>query len=258
MMGDQTTVVLEQKICGEENNNNNNNPDGCSGGDDDDAMITFVDYHDESQLKYVDQLVACDLSEPYSVFTYRYFLHRFPDLCILAVDGISGEVCGCVVGKIDVENFTNHNSNNLPPNENDHDKNNKNTHNTTSMTDEDRNSDRAAIIAKSDDDGATATSSTIEKYSAAEINTSVQVQTGYIGMLAVRKSYRRKGIGKDLVQQVLKRMKERGCTSVTLETETSNSNAQKLYQNHFGFIREELLVRYYLNCGDAYRLRLWF
>jgi peptide alpha-N-acetyltransferase len=258
-MGDQTTV-LEQKICGEENNNRNN-PDGCSGGDDDDAMITFVDYHDESQLKYVDQLVACDLSEPYSVFTYRYFLHRFPDLCILAVDGISGEVCGCVVGKIDVENFTNHNSNNLPPDENDHHKNNKNTHNTTSMTDEDKNSDRAAIIANSDDDGATTTtttSPTIEKYGAAGINTSVQIQTGYIGMLAVRKSYRRKGIGKDLVQQVLKRMKERGCTSVTLETETSNSNAQKLYQNHFGFIREELLVRYYLNCGDAYRLRLWF
>ncbi|MGK3743629.1 MAG: peptide alpha-N-acetyltransferase [Bacillariaceae sp.] len=262
MMGDQTTVVLEQKICGEENNNNNNNPDGCSGGDDDDAMITFVDYHDESQLKYVDQLVACDLSEPYSVFTYRYFLHRFPDLCILAVDGISGEVCGCVVGKIDVEKFTNHNNNNnkLPPDENDHDTNNDNIDNTTSMTDEDKNSDRTAIIAKSDDGGATTTttSPTIEKYGAAEINTSVQIQTGYIGMLAVRKSYRRKGIGKDLVQQVLKRMKERGCTSVTLETETSNSNAQKLYQNHFGFIREELLVRYYLNCGDAYRLRLWF
>jgi peptide alpha-N-acetyltransferase len=262
MMGDQTTVVLEQKICGEENNNNNNNPDGCSGGDDDDAMITFVDYHDESQLKYVDQLVACDLSEPYSVFTYRYFLHRFPDLCILAVDGISGEVCGCVVGKIDVEKFTNHNNNNnkLPPDENDHDTNNDNIDNTTSMTDEDKNSDRTAIIAKSDDGGATTTttSPTIEKYGAAEINTSVQIQTGYIGMLAVRKSFRRKGIGKDLVQQVLKRMKERGCTSVTLETETSNSNAQKLYQNHFGFIREELLVRYYLNCGDAYRLRLWF
>ena len=254
------STVLEQKLCDKENSNKNN-PDGCSGGDDDDAMITFVDYHDESQLKYVDQLVACDLSEPYSVFTYRYFLHRFPNLCILAVDGISGEVCGCVVGKIDVENFSNHNSSsNLPPNENDHDKNNKNTHNTTSMTDEDKNSDRAAIIAKSDNDGATTTttSPTIEKHGGAEINTSVQVQTGYIGMLAVRKSYRRKGIGKDLVQQVLKRMKERGCTSVTLETETSNSNAQKLYQNHFGFIREELLVRYYLNCGDAYRLRLWF
>mmetsp|Transcript_19926 Transcript_19926/g.22810 ORF Transcript_19926/g.22810 Transcript_19926/m.22810 type:complete len:92 (-) Transcript_19926:32-307(-) len=88
--------------------------------------------------------------------------------------------------------------------------------------------------------------------------TESMVQTGYIGMLAVRKSYRRKGIGKDLVRQVLKRMKERGCTSATLETEVSNVTAQKLYQNHFGFIREELLVRYYLNCGDAYRLRLWF
>jgi peptide alpha-N-acetyltransferase len=82
-------------------------------------------------------------------------------------------------------------------------------------------------------------------------------QTGYIGMLAVSKSYRRHGIGKALVRQVLQRMRDRGCTSATLETEVSNVTAQKLYQN-FGFIREEFLVRYYLNNGDAYRLRLWF
>ena len=84
------------------------------------------------------------------------------------------------------------------------------------------------------------------------------VQTGYIGMLAVKSSYRRRGIGKALVRRVLQRMKEMGCTSVTLETEISNKTAQLLYQNSFGFIREELLVRYYLNWSSAYRLRLWF
>jgi peptide alpha-N-acetyltransferase len=56
---------------------------------------------------------------------------------------------------------------------------------------------------------------------------------------------------------VIMRMKEHGCSSVTLETEVSNKAAQRLYQETFGFIREELLVRYYLNWGDAYRLRLW-
>lgn len=29
-------------------------------------------------------LVSRDLSEPYSVFTYRYFLHNWPSLCICA------------------------------------------------------------------------------------------------------------------------------------------------------------------------------
>ena len=85
-----------------------------------------------------------------------------------------------------------------------------------------------------------------------------QLQTGYIGMLAVQSSYRRKGIGKALVRNVLQRMKDMGCQAVTLETEVSNTTAQRLYQDSFGFVREELLVRYYLNFNDAYRLRLWF
>jgi peptide alpha-N-acetyltransferase len=101
----------------------------------DSNQIEFQDYMDESQLDHVMQLVTKDLSEPYSstfhpfhhiqwecnvvrqswrsqisaflknklsaVFTYRYFLHRFPELCILAVD--AGKPIGCVVGKIDRE-----------------------------------------------------------------------------------------------------------------------------------------------------------
>lgn len=165
------------------------------------------------------------MSEPYSIFTYRYFLHRFPDLCILAVDELSGEVCGCVVGKIDVEKY-----------------NNKSSFDNIAADDGDREDDEGSI--------ATITKKIIQPSSI--------LQTGYIGMLAVRKSYRGKGIGKDLVQHVLTRMKRRQCASVTLETEVSNVTAQRLYQNHFGFIREELLVRYYLTGADAYRLRLLF
>jgi N-alpha-acetyltransferase 30 len=77
-------------------------------------------------------------------------------------------------------------------------------------------------------------------------------------MLAVSEHYRRRGIGKALVHRVLRRMKDLNCTSATLETEVTNTTAQRLYQDCFGFIREELLVRYYLNWNDAYRLRLWF
>ena len=212
-----------------------NNGEKCDGNDDENdnsnsnngGAFTFVDYRDESQLHHVDQLVALDLSEPYSIFTYRYFLHRFPDLCILAVDDTSGEVCGCVVGKIDMEN----------------------------IVDNDDGDDSEVVDNDRKNAGATSSGQKgVEDCG----NGSTMESTGYIGMLAVKKSYRRKGIGKALVRQVLKRMKDRGCTSVTLETEVSNVTAQTLYQNHFGFIREELLVRYYLNCGDAYRLRLWF
>ena len=81
--------------------------------------------------------------------------------------------------------------------------------------------------------------------------------SGYIGMLAVTKAYRRQGIGQALVKRILRRMKSMGCSSATLETEVSNTKAQKLYQDRFGFIREELLQSYYLNWNDAYRLRLW-
>ena len=46
----------------------------------------------------------------------------------------------------------------------------------------------------------------------------IKVPTGYIGMLAVQSSYRRRGIGKALVRKVLERMKAMKCESVMLET----------------------------------------
>jgi N-alpha-acetyltransferase 30 len=149
------------------------------------------------------------------VFTYRYFLYRFPNLCLLAVDEDTKEPIGCVVAKIDVENA----SMTQPP-----------------FLQED--STFVAPTSASDGWG--------------------KIMTGYIGMLAVSQLYRRRGIGKALVEKVIQRMKDMGCTSVTLETEVTNLTAQRLYEDIFGFIREELLVRYYLNWNDAYRLRLWF
>ncbi|KAK1732910.1 N-alpha-acetyltransferase 30 [Skeletonema marinoi] len=67
--------------------------------------IDFVDYVNEEQLEDVMHLVQKDLSEPYSVYTYRYFLHRWPQLCILAVpsDSADKRPIGCVVCKIDVK-----------------------------------------------------------------------------------------------------------------------------------------------------------
>jgi len=64
------------------NNNNNSNSNNNDGDDDDDVI--FIDYNDESMLSEIQTLVSRDLSEPYSIFTYRYFLHSWPQLCICA------------------------------------------------------------------------------------------------------------------------------------------------------------------------------
>ncbi len=81
--------------------------------------------------------------------------------------------------------------------------------------------------------------------------------SGYMGMLAVNEKYRRMGIGKALLKRAIRKMRDKGCVSVTLETETRNTSATALYEK-IGFIKEELLVRYYLNLGDAYRMKLYF
>jgi peptide alpha-N-acetyltransferase len=57
-------------------------------------------YTDEHDLPTVMSLIDNDLSEPYSIFTYRYFLSQWPHLCFLAYDG--GKPCGVVVCKMDV------------------------------------------------------------------------------------------------------------------------------------------------------------
>ena len=85
-----------------------------------------------------------------------------------------------------------------------------------------------------------------------------KILCGYMAMLAVDTSYRRSGIGTALVKRVVRRMRKMGCTSVTLETEVSNKAAMRLYEQRLGFVREEFLARYYLNWGDAYRLKLYF
>lgn len=64
------------------------------------SSITYVQYKDENHLPIVMQLVDKELSEPYSIFTYRYFLHQWPNLCYIAYDG--DKPFGTVVCKMDM------------------------------------------------------------------------------------------------------------------------------------------------------------
>ena len=158
----------------------------------------------------------------HAVFTYRYFLHRFPKLCIFAVPendtSPNPEPIGCIVCKID------------PADE------------------DEEHPQQMQMHANENDPNADANARDMMEPSPL---------CGYIGMLAVDTSYRRSGIGSALAKRAVRRMETIGCSSIILETEVKNKAAMRLYEERLGFMREELLVRYYLNNGDAYRLRLW-
>ena len=151
--------------------------------------IIFSTYSSELVLDSIIALVEKDLSEPYSIFTYRYFVNQWPQLCEMAHNS-EGELIGVIVCKVDK-----------------HKKSEKNR--------------------------------------------------GYIGMLAVDKRYRNRGIASSLVQSVLKRMQQQGLDECVLEAEITNKGALSLYQN-LGFLRTKLLPNYYLSGTDAFRLKYFF
>ncbi|KAF7088342.1 hypothetical protein CFC21_091465 [Triticum aestivum] len=70
--------------------------DSSSGG----AEIAYVSYGGEQHLPLVMSLVDAELSEPYSIFTYRYFVYLWPQLTLLAFDANDGKCVGTVVCKM--------------------------------------------------------------------------------------------------------------------------------------------------------------
>lgn len=48
-----------------------------------DEKIEYVGYESELQMGAIMALITKDLSEPYSIYTYRYFIHNWPNLCFL-------------------------------------------------------------------------------------------------------------------------------------------------------------------------------
>ncbi|CAH8488334.1 unnamed protein product [Schistosoma turkestanicum] len=62
--------------------------------------IIFRQYVGESDLINIINLIGKDLSEPYSIYTYRYFIYNWPHLCLLAIN--EHETCvGTIVCKIE-------------------------------------------------------------------------------------------------------------------------------------------------------------
>jgi ribosomal-protein-alanine N-acetyltransferase len=67
--------------------------------------------------------------------------------------------------------------------------------------------------------------------------------------LAVHPAYRRRGIGKALLEAVINQARREDVTRVTLEVRKSNVAAQKLYHS-LGFLANGVRKRYYSDDGE--------
>ncbi|KAA1475721.1 acyl-CoA N-acyltransferase [Dentipellis sp. KUC8613] len=156
--------------------------------------IVYRPYRGEADLPHIVALVQNELSEPYVVYTYRYFLHQWPHLSYLA----------------------------YPP--------------STSESDSESAEPIGVIVCK-------------------QSMHRDRANRGYIAMLSVSKSWRKRGIASALVRHSIGAMKADGVEEVVLETEHDNAAALALYAS-LGFVREKRLYRFYLNGKDAFRLVL--
>ncbi|QRV85220.1 GNAT family acetyltransferase [Ceratobasidium sp. AG-Ba] len=147
--------------------------------------IAYRPYAGESDLPAIMTLVQDALSEPYVIYTYRYFLSSWPHLAFMAYDPATNDPVGAIVCKQD--------------------------------------SHRG------------------------------EAERGYIAMLVVGSSWRKRGIARQLVKLSIDAMIANGADEVTLETEYDNTAALALY-SALGFLREKRLFRFYMNGKDAFRL----
>ena len=80
---------------------------------------------------------------------------------------------------------------------------------------------------------------------------------GYIAMLAVEEDYRKKGLGKKMVELLIGTFKKAyKVNEISIETEVDNYAALGLYES-FGFVRTKMYINYYFNANNAYKLKLF-
>ncbi len=67
--------------------------------------ISYIQYALEKEPEYLPQireLISKDLSEPYSIYVYRYFLYQWAELCFMAVDTTdNNKLAGVVICKLE-------------------------------------------------------------------------------------------------------------------------------------------------------------
>ncbi|KAG9284027.1 hypothetical protein G9A89_022801 [Geosiphon pyriformis] len=63
------------------------------------STLQYIPYSSELQLPGIMSLIENDLSEPYSIYTYRYFINNWPNLCFMTMD--QEQCIGVIICKLD-------------------------------------------------------------------------------------------------------------------------------------------------------------
>ncbi|PYH89441.1 N-alpha-acetyltransferase 30, NatC catalytic subunit [Aspergillus ellipticus CBS 707.79] len=64
--------------------------------------IRYNAAHEDAYVPAMRQLISKDLSEPYSIYVYRYFLYQWGELCFMAMDdSLPDPMVGVVVSKLE-------------------------------------------------------------------------------------------------------------------------------------------------------------
>ncbi|KAJ0160519.1 N-alpha-acetyltransferase 30 [Colletotrichum tanaceti] len=67
--------------------------------------LQYIQYEHGLEAEYlpaIRSLIAKDLSEPYSIYVYRYFLYQWGHLCFMALDPSDSSLIGVIVCKLEV------------------------------------------------------------------------------------------------------------------------------------------------------------
>jgi len=68
------------------------------------SPLRYISYGPQKEspfLPAIKQLISKDLSEPYSIYVYRYFLYQWGDLCFMALNEQDDEMIGVIVCKLE-------------------------------------------------------------------------------------------------------------------------------------------------------------
>lgn len=83
------------------------------------------------------------------------------------------------------------------------------------------------------------------------------VKKGHVVSVAVLPEYRRRGIGRTLVEEAVKGIRSKQCVEMYLEVRCSNIAAVQLYES-MGFIIKQQLRHYYRDGEDAFLMTIEF